>query len=607
MGITKRGPVNDPSTIITSWAQFTEIFGGYIGNSDFPLLCKRALDRGALLRVNRIVNYTDITDPATITADTAVLDAGTTLSFSAALVTSNTVNLTIDGIAITQAFATDNDTTFTNLIATLNGNTTLAASYIFIPIPATGLGSIEGIVIVNKVPLTAGANVTLHTVTGGASQATITVASLTDGSIFANSLYNTPLFQITVKNPGEDGNYIIVSINTASNGSSDYFNLAVTHLLEPNLNELYENLIVDTVSGTGAPANASTYLSALSTSKLIDYTYLDADTVTGQPRPLDCALYAFDGGDGSAVTVTDYVGDSAAKTGFHAFDAYSDAYQICVPELSDDTLHVGGAAYAAARKDLLYLAHLDNSFITRADLTTERDATNIDTRYAMFFAGGLKVSDPQTGVTKSISEMGDVIGLIAYSDTVTGGGEWMSFAGKNRGFIPNALGVVNNFGGTAQYADIDLLAKRQINMVVNSGGTIYLNSNFTAQLASSRASFADTMRFVFRLSKELGSILQRYLQEPLDLQLTNQIYDDAKVLLDDYLSSNKRALLRYLWVGGQNSKSLADLFATTSNTQPNWENGIYEITLQISKTPALQVINCTIKLTPSTATVTVNF
>lgn len=57
LGITKRGPVEQPElnvSLINSWAQFERTFGGLMETSDFPLLCKRALKRGARLRVCRV-------------------------------------------------------------------------------------------------------------------------------------------------------------------------------------------------------------------------------------------------------------------------------------------------------------------------------------------------------------------------------------------------------------------------------------------------------------------------------------------------------------------------------------------------------------------------
>lgn len=57
MGITKRGPVEQPElgvSLVNSWPQFERTFGGLMETSDFPYLCKRALARGARLRVCRV-------------------------------------------------------------------------------------------------------------------------------------------------------------------------------------------------------------------------------------------------------------------------------------------------------------------------------------------------------------------------------------------------------------------------------------------------------------------------------------------------------------------------------------------------------------------------
>lgn len=74
-GVTERGEIGK-ATFVSSWPKFVEYFGGLIDYSDFPLLCQRALARGAGLWVNRIVHYTDVTNKQTATAKTATIAAG---------------------------------------------------------------------------------------------------------------------------------------------------------------------------------------------------------------------------------------------------------------------------------------------------------------------------------------------------------------------------------------------------------------------------------------------------------------------------------------------------------------------------------------------------
>lgn len=64
-GVTKRGPVNDPKDLVTSERQFKILFGGEDNPTDFSLLALRMINRGAVLRINRI------TDGAQATATSA--------------------------------------------------------------------------------------------------------------------------------------------------------------------------------------------------------------------------------------------------------------------------------------------------------------------------------------------------------------------------------------------------------------------------------------------------------------------------------------------------------------------------------------------------------
>lgn len=67
-GIAKRGPIGDTGTLVVSESDFLKIYGPETPGNDFAKLCLRHLRKGGQLRVNRIVHYTDVTDPTTATA-----------------------------------------------------------------------------------------------------------------------------------------------------------------------------------------------------------------------------------------------------------------------------------------------------------------------------------------------------------------------------------------------------------------------------------------------------------------------------------------------------------------------------------------------------------
>lgn len=74
-GITERGEIGK-AIFVSSWPKFVEYFGGLIEHSRFPLLCQRALARGAGLWVSRVVHYSDVTNKATVTAKAAAVTVG---------------------------------------------------------------------------------------------------------------------------------------------------------------------------------------------------------------------------------------------------------------------------------------------------------------------------------------------------------------------------------------------------------------------------------------------------------------------------------------------------------------------------------------------------
>lgn len=584
-GITLRGPfANKNNLLMSSWAQFTNLYGGYIPNSDFPLLCKRAFDLGAQLRINRVGHYTTITNASTLDAVKATMVSAFVITFSGALVISNVYNLTINGTGISPVtFATDSDTTMAAIATAIKASTFVQDAYI---VPATATN-------VRKIIVQPKSNVSLvltsSVVTSGASQATTTTTAQTAIADVNGNLICTA----TPKYEGADYNNLSIAISPASNGSTAYFNLSIQHAIEPLLNESYSNL---TIMGNPSIANSHYLDSVITATQLMDFAYLDLSATTGQINPKAETYFYNSGTDGSTPVQVDYVGDPAGKNGFHAFDSVNDAFQIGAPEMSDTVIHTGGSAYTQARQDMVYFAHLSNNNTTDAAYISDRSVTNINSYFTAFYGGGLQVTDPTTGLVKNISELGDVFGIMAQNDAEPNG-PWKQPAGVNRAVLSNVLGVVNNFGSNALYAQINNMANRQINMVVNSDNLIYINSGFTGTITDSKLSFLSTVRFLIWIKQSLSPTLKRYQQEPADIPTFKALFTEVEPF---FLNLQTIGALAqgdgWAWQGDQDAK---DLDSLTINKPADLDNGIYKIKLFLKTLTPIQDIEVNLIVTAS--------
>jgi hypothetical protein len=475
MGITKRGPIEQPDievSLVRSWPQFERLFGGLMDTSDFPYLCKRALARGAQLRVCRV-------------------DAAST-----AAVKATAINVT---------------------------NTTT--------------------------PVT--------------------------------------LFSVQPKYKGANYNNITIATQAPSNGdSTNYFNMTITHALEDGLNESYEN-IPGFIIGTGGEANNQTCLDeVIAMSQLCNFTYADLSADADEAVPIAQSWGAFTGGvDPTGHINTDY---SGALT---SFDNVDDGLIMAIPEQDDDTLNAAGITWAAARKDLVFFAHLPNSLVTAATLVTERGTIASNSKYGALYCGGIRITEERTLQEKAMSEMGDVLGIAAYIHTTFG--EWYSLAGQSKGAVQDAIGVVTNFGTPAGFADLNTLANAQINAMVQKNGIVQLSGNFSAQFENNQEKYLSVVMLVIWMKKTLKPILESYLEEPNDPITFQKIYYHLKPYLDRLASPAYRALYKYEYYGDQDAATIDDLQV---NNPVDVQNGKYRIDLKIWPIPSLQELTFNLML-----------
>jgi len=572
--VTKRGPFGKEGVEIevTSWLQFTRIFGGEIPGKLGPTLSKRAFARGSRLRINRILHYTTISDPASFDADFSAPVATSIITYSGQIVTGQTVSVTVNGVVTTQPFVTDS---FTTLRTLANKLKTTISGYI-------SDAYAQSATVLVLVPLTVAITPT-SSVTGGTppTAAVTSVSTIKAGTVDA--------FALNPKYPGADYNNLMIYITAAKNGDSRYFDLNIMFRGEEAINETYSNLIIN-----GNPTAAtSTYLSkVVKGSQLVNVVYNDLSGTTGQVRPNNIVLKYGAGTDGTAPTDADYNGDSAAKNGWFAFDGVDDITLLGAADRDVIGVHIAGAAYANNRKDIVYVGHISNDYITEAQVITEKDSYNIDSSYAAFTVGGLIIVDPFTSQNLPISELGDIFGASAYSDQNFG--PWYSFAGTRRGLINNALGVVNNFGAAGNTAGLDLIANHQIIAVINRNKKIQIAGNYTGQQEETILSWLSVRKFLNYLKKSLGPTLENFLEEPNDFATWKLIYQAVKPFLENL--KTKRAMYDYRWEGDQFATNLQQLVV---NNPTDVGNGKYKINNYIQPTPALREIELNIILTPT--------
>jgi Phage tail sheath protein. len=571
MGVFKRGPVGNTNEIFGSWNRFKRVYGDLIPTSDDPLQVRRMLNRGSKVRVCGIRHFTTIGDPTSLDAATASALDVKVHTLSASLVSGQTITYTIGATQVSQLFTIDSITTLKALA------TKMVATF----------PQVDHVYVVSstKLQVTLLSGVATLTATGAAAP-TITNTTLNG----FREVGGTELFTITPKYPGANYNDLRVSMVPASNGQANYFDLVIEFATESDYTpEVYPNLII-----TSTPTiEQSTYLKdVISGSELVNVAYRDLSGLSSPIVPqVNYSRYS-GGTDGGAVTDTDYIGDSGAKNGLHAFDTVSDIYAIGCGNTSD-AMAIAGAAYAASRQDLQYFHHFDNALKTPAQIVAKRDSLNINTPFIEFWCGGLNILDPLTNLRKDILAIGDILGVAAYSEITAGA--YRSFAGTQRGLVYDAFGVVNNFGATADLTSLNLLSNHQVNAVINVDNQIELSGNFSGQLATSHLSFNNVIRLIIYIKRSLRPLLKQFIEEPNDIPTWKDIYLTVKPFMDG-LVSPARALFDYRWQGDQFANSYDDL-KVNDITQVGL--GKYTVVLSLKDITSLREFNILIVITAS--------
>lgn len=573
------GPINDVGTLITSQEQFIKKYGGIVVGKQGAAQAMRALQRGSALRIMRALHYANINDRTTFDAAFPVLSTTYKILLAGALGAGHSIVVTKGGSVITQVFTTDAATTLALLKVQL-----LAQSWI----------SAVNIVDNTHIWIAGSTATAIVTSTTGAGAPAVTSQP---GYVHVVDTLGNSLFDLTEKNVGLWGNYFSIAITPGTNGRSDSFNILITHSQDSTLNEVYENIRI-----IGKPTvQNSNYLNRIvqNSNSNFNVTYYDlSGLAAAQVMPDTTQVIGYQGGtDGTAPIAADYIGSVAGKTGLYAFDGAGDISAVAI--LDDVSAMVGvheaGASYAATRKDLKYFFHLGAQGNSEAAVAALRNALNIDTSYARAFAGGITWVNTKTGNTEWMSELGDVLGIAAYSEEHFG--PYKSFAGKSRGVLFNCIGSGNSWGSRGNLANLNILAQAQVNAVIDRDNKTYLASNLTAQVDLTQLSFGNVRDLVIFIKKSLFPMVERYQEEGCEPTTWKKLYLDVKPFLDDL--ETKKALFDYTWAGDQFAKTInqGDLKV---NTTADVQLGKYKARLFIKSVVAMQEIAIDLVLTSST-------
>lgn len=223
---------------------------------------------------------------------------------------------------------------------------------------------------------------------------------------------------------GPDAAPVTIEVTDASEPSDETFKLVVRANGNPPKEEVFDNLTTKR-----GPNNVVT---ALRTSTLIAVDEAAKGGALAVPQKGSQVSLASTPPSPQRVTPTDYVGDSADRTGFAGLEAVDDVTMLCVPDLM--------AAYQDGIIDDEGLKAVQLAMIAHCELMSDRVAildpppglrpqqlkdwrqnyAGYDSKYATLYWPWVKIMDPSSGKPMFVPPSGHVAGVWARNDDTRG-------------------------------------------------------------------------------------------------------------------------------------------------------------------------------------------
>lgn len=303
------------------------------------------------------------------------------------------------------------------------------------------------------------------------------------------------------------------------------------------------------------------------------------------------------------------------KEALDAIKDYNDMYQVAASSIYQ---HLSSAdallfhTYAKQMADLLeewvYYIEVPKDQDTKAKIVAWMGTTLSavgHSKFVAYFGGGIKYYN-YNGTLKDSDVLGSVIGLGDYS--AANYGPYKSFAGMNRGILPDALGpVCPNYGSPSRYDELNELAQNYVNMIVikdtrSAGKVTMLWHSFTSQVKQDSFRFLNIVRLCLYLKKQLRPILESYIEEPNIWSSWKRIYLEGKPIMDNLAADN--ALTDWVWDGDQDATAWDQLKV---NNEADCRQGKYKLQIHFKDVATMQEITVDLILDQASNSVSASF
>lgn len=584
---TTKGPFNDPSTLINSYAQFQRIFGEEIVPDGTVSNIRKAFDLGSKIRVSRVAGVQGAQYGWAGTKDEVL--AG------------NVTAKTILGIQLY------NQATSESLTFKFNVRTREAGSAV---IDFTGY-NLNRPFILGVIPNSAAKN----TWTMVQYKYREELTELTNEDILAS----TPIISgnansQNITNPFTDVNVFRDFINSVPNIELIYSSSSGS---TPELTTLANRIknIEDVLSLMTTYSNwtPTVQLGNVSISTT-QYLYISEGTDGGDPSS-DSLIAAYDAikdyQDGYQLILSHAWNwpfkklEDPEEEGEQEEVVDNTGYETALTAIAEDVkknfetvLYIEVPKYSNANNNTVMTLDGATSYLKRIQGMVGY-AKNI-----AYFGGGLKYYNDQ-GSLQNCDVLGSVVGL---GDAAASSfGPWYSFAGMNRGILADAQGpVMENLGSPSKVESLQTLAEWYCNIMVmkntpTQGLRTMLWHCFSSNPKNDSEKFLSIVRLNLYLKKNLRPILESYLEEPNTFSTWQDIYQEAKDRVLDPLVGD--AMTEYTWMGDQDASSYDDLQV---NTEADVRQGKYHVVLKYKDIVPLQEVTIDIVIDAASRTISID-